>query len=180
MASIPPKRRTRSSAVFSPIPGTPGMLSEASPIRAFKSTISGGAKPYSSSNRAVSYSAVSSRPIRDFTKRTAVPPPMSWKLSRSPVTISQLQPAAAHCFAAVPSMSSASQPGASSRRMPISSSISLSMGIWTARSSGMGLRWALYPAYCLCRNVGSGRSKATQSASGALSSSRRCKIAAKP
>ena len=81
--------------------------------------------------------------MRDFTKRTAAPPPMSWKLSRSPVTISQPQPAAAHFFAAVPSMSSASQPAASSRRTPISSSTRLSTGICAARSSGIGLRWAL-------------------------------------
>ena len=32
-------------AVFSPTPGTPGMLSEESPMRAFKSTIWGGSKP---------------------------------------------------------------------------------------------------------------------------------------
>ena len=38
-------------AVFSPTPGTPGMLSELSPIRAFRSTIFSGSKPYSSRKR---------------------------------------------------------------------------------------------------------------------------------
>ena len=32
-------------AVFSPTPGTPGMLSEVSPMRAFRSTICKGPKP---------------------------------------------------------------------------------------------------------------------------------------
>ena len=36
---------SRAMAVFSPMPFTPGMLSEASPIRAFKSMMWMGAKP---------------------------------------------------------------------------------------------------------------------------------------
>ena len=47
-----PYLRSSSSAVFSPTPGTPGMLSEASPISAFKSTMRAGSKPYSDSKRA--------------------------------------------------------------------------------------------------------------------------------
>ena len=35
----------RAMAVFSPMPGTPGMLSELSPIRAFRSIMWMGAKP---------------------------------------------------------------------------------------------------------------------------------------
>ena len=37
-------------AVFGPMPGTPGMLSEASPIKPFISMSPFGGKPYSSKN----------------------------------------------------------------------------------------------------------------------------------
>ena len=40
-----PKRWSRSAAVLSPIPGTPGMLSLVSPLRPMKSGISSGGMP---------------------------------------------------------------------------------------------------------------------------------------
>ena len=51
IASSVPKRRMSSSAVFSPTPGTPGILSDMSPIRDFRSTMRSGSKPYSSRKR---------------------------------------------------------------------------------------------------------------------------------
>ena len=83
---------------------------------------------------------VSVLPRELFTCRTSVRPVMSWKLSRSPVTISQSQPDSSHILATVPSTSSASQPSAASCFMPIADSSSFKTGICTARSSGMGLR----------------------------------------
>ena len=68
---------------------------------------------------------------------------MSWKLSRSPVTISQSQPPSSHIRATVPRMSSASQPSAESCFTPIAESSFFKTGICAASSSGMGLRWAL-------------------------------------
>ena len=50
-------------AVFSPTPGTPGMLSELSPISALRSMISEGVTPYFSFTAASSMSVVSVRPI---------------------------------------------------------------------------------------------------------------------
>ena len=46
--SMDPYRWTRAMAVFSPTPFTPGMLSLASPMRAFRSIMWMGPKPYSS------------------------------------------------------------------------------------------------------------------------------------
>ena len=130
-------------AVFSPTPGTPGMLSEESPISAFRSTMTGGAKPYSSSKRFSSYRTVSVCPMRVFTWRTAVPFPISWKLSLSPVTATQSQPASAQAEAMVPIRSSASQPASSYRGTFMASSTSFRIGIWTDSSSGMAFLWAL-------------------------------------
>ena len=43
--SSEPKRWSRSAAVLSPIPGTPGMLSDVSPLRPMKSGTSSGGIP---------------------------------------------------------------------------------------------------------------------------------------
>ncbi len=53
-ASTVPNRRTSSRAPFSPIPGTPGMLSDASPMRASTSTTCAGGTPNSFSTTAAS------------------------------------------------------------------------------------------------------------------------------
>ena len=83
-------------AVFSPMPGTPGMLSEVSPIRAFRSIMWMGAKPYCSWKVSGVISLVVVCPMRVDTSFTLVWSVMSWRLSLSPVTTTQSQPAASH------------------------------------------------------------------------------------
>ena len=119
MSATVPKRTSRSFAVFSPMPGTPGMLSELSPMSALRSIMRMGSKPYSSRKRSGVYSIVSVCPMRVLTLKTWVLSVMSCRLSLSPVTTSHVQPAASQRRATVPSRSSASQPASSSRRTPI-------------------------------------------------------------
>ena len=119
-------------------------------------------------------------PIRVDTSLTVVRPLMSWRESLSPVTITVSPPCSPFTLAMVPRRSSASQPSSSYRRMFMASSTSFSTGIWTASSSGIPLRWALYPAKALCRKVGARMSKATASPSGSSSSSSLNRILRKP
>ena len=119
MSATVPKRTSRSFAVFSPMPGTPGILSELSPMSALRSIMWMGSKPYSARNTSGVYSIVSVWPMRVLTWQTWVVSVMSWRLSLSPVTISHAQPAASQRLATVPSRSSASHPASSSRRMPM-------------------------------------------------------------
>ena len=79
-------------------------------MRAFRSMSFAGAKPYFSRNRASSYSVCSFFPGLVVMSITWVLSPMSCRLSRSPVTSRQSQPAASALAEMVPSRSSASQP----------------------------------------------------------------------
>ena len=102
------KRWMRSRAVFSPTPGTPGMLSEVSPIRLFTSMSCLGFTPYFSTTAASSITTVSLRPIRVAAKSTVTCSFTSCRLSRSPVAMRQSSPRAAAAAERVPSRSSAS------------------------------------------------------------------------
>ena len=100
-------------AVFSPTTGTPGMLSEVSPIRAFRSIMWMGSKPYCSRKVSGVISLVVVWPIRVDTNFTLVRSVISWRLSLSPVTMTQSHPAAWHLRLMVPMRSSASYPASS-------------------------------------------------------------------
>ena len=63
MFSISPNCSNKDNAVFSPIPGTPGMLSEASPIKPFNSTTCSGVMLYCAINFSLSNSSVSLIPF---------------------------------------------------------------------------------------------------------------------
>ena len=140
-------------------------------MRAFRSIMFTGSKPYSARNASGVTSRVVVWPMRVDTSFTVVLPSTSWRASLSPVTITVSPPCPAFTRAMVPSRSSASQPSSSYRRMFMASSTSFSTGICTASSSGIPLRWALYSAKALCRKVGARISKATASPSGFSSSS---------
>ena len=103
----------RSMAVFSPMPGTPGMLSEESPIRALRSIMWMGSKPYWSRKVSGVMSLVVVWPIRVETSFTLVCSVMSCRESLSPVTTTQSQFPASHLREMVPMRSSASQPSSS-------------------------------------------------------------------
>ena len=70
--SILPYFWINAMAVFSPMPGTPGMLSELSPIRAFRSIMWMGSKPYCSRKAAGVISLVVVCPMRVDTSFTMV------------------------------------------------------------------------------------------------------------
>ena len=118
------------------MPGTPGMLSEVSPIRLFTSMSCRGCTPYFSRMAAGSITSVSLL----VASSTVVASLTSCKLSRSPVASSVVPPAAALAAASVPKMSSASQPGWLTCTKPRSVSNSFSTGICWASSSGIPLR----------------------------------------
>ena len=86
------------------------MLSELSPIRAFRSIMWMGAKPYSARKASSVMSFVVVWPMRVDTSLTRVRSVISWRESLSPVTTTHSQPAASHLREMVPSRSSASQP----------------------------------------------------------------------
>ena len=130
-------------AVFSPMPFTPGMLSLASPMRAFRSMMWMGSKPYSSRKVSGVISLVVVWPMRVDTSFTRVVSVTSWRESLSPVTMTVSHPAAVSFTEMVPMRSSASQPSSSYRGMFMASSTSFRMGSWAASSSGIPLRWAL-------------------------------------
>ena len=83
-ASSEPCVEIRSRAPFSPMPGTPLMLSMESPINASTSTTCSGATPNFVLTPSASYHAPSSRGLNT---RTPVESSTSWKKSLSPVTI---------------------------------------------------------------------------------------------
>lgn len=62
----------------------------------------------------------------------------------------------------------------------IARKISLIIGICSASSSGIPLRFALYPSYSLCLAVGAFKSNATTRYCGSISSNNLNKIAKKP
>ncbi len=165
-------------AVFSPTPGTPGMLSDVSPIRPFRSTTCSGVTPYWAYSASWSNSAISEIPLR--VSITFVAGPISCSASRSPVTMMTSWPAFAARQASVPMISSASKPASSSTAIPIAASSSRTSGNCSASSVGVALRWALYPAYCSLRNVTRPLSKATATVSGFTSASSFTSIVVKP
>ena len=96
------------TAVLSPTPGMPGMLSLLSPARPFQSVTCSGEKPYSSCTVAGVKRMVSLMPLR--VNIISTPWPTSCSASRSPVSSRGVTPAAAPLRDSVPSRSSASQP----------------------------------------------------------------------
>ena len=107
-------------------------------------------------------------------------PRTSWKRSLSAETTSTFSPARAPFSARVPIRSSASKPGSSTTASPIARQSAFTSATCGTRSSGIDERVALYSGSISCRNVFSGRSKQTATASG-----RRCdrslrSIVAKP
>ena len=134
-----PNFEISASAVFSPMPGTPGMLSDESPIRLFTSMSWGGSMPYFSRMAAGSMGMVSLL----VASRTVVASSTSCRLSRSPVASSVVPPAASQAAASVPKISSASQPALLTCTKPRSVSSSFRTGICWASSSGMPWRVAL-------------------------------------
>ena len=98
------------SAVFSPTPATPGMLSDASPIRLFTSMSARGSTPYCSRTAASSMIFVTLRPACVEASSTRTCGETSCRLSRSPVAMAHSSPRSSHAFESVPRMSSASYP----------------------------------------------------------------------
>ena len=114
MPSTDPNWIRSSAAVFSPIPGTPSMLSEVSPLSAMKSGICSGLMPYRWRMRSGVYTTTSATPrgvIMMLTWSEA-----SWKASRSVETTHTLCPACSNCADSVPITSSASIPSARTLR----------------------------------------------------------------
>ena len=109
MASTPsrsPYLASRPFAVFSPTPFMPGILSELSPMSAFRSIMRAGLRPCSSMSLASSNSTVSVMPF--LVSSTCVLSETSCSASRSPVTISVEISSFSAILDMVPSMSSAS------------------------------------------------------------------------
>ena len=104
---------TSAMAVFSPTPLTPGMLSEESPMRALRSMMWMGSKPYASRKVSGVISLVVVCPMRVDTSLTLVRSVTSCRLSLSPVTATHSQPASSHFREMVPMRSSASYPASS-------------------------------------------------------------------
>ena len=119
------------------------MLSLASPMRAFRSTMWTGSKPYSSRKDSGVMFLVVVRPMRVDTSLTVAVSVTSWRESLSPVTMAVSQPAAVSFTAMVPIRSSASQPSSSYRGTFMARSTSFKRGIWLASSSGIPFRVAL-------------------------------------
>ena len=101
---------------MAPIPGTPGILSEASPIRLLTSMSCLGSMPYFSRIASTSMVTVLLRPSAVVASSTVVVSLTSCRLSRSPVARKQSSCRAAQAAASVPRMSSASQPSAVTMR----------------------------------------------------------------
>ena len=137
-ASREPNSRISSDAVFSPIPGTPGTLSDGSPASARRSATFPGGTPKTSSTCA-SPTVCSFNPSRTFTRFDT-----SWYMSLSEETITTSIPRSSARRDRVPMMSSASAPATERRHTPRASIISSTTGICAARSSGVFRRFALY------------------------------------
>ena len=102
-----PKVEINFEAVFSPTPGTPGMLSELSPLSDLKSTICSGVRPYRAKTRSGSYSTIASAPPLAVCIRCTFLV-TSCSMSRSPETMCTSQPSRSAAVAMVPITSSAS------------------------------------------------------------------------
>lgn len=105
-SSTDPNSWTSLAAVLSPTPGTPGMLSDVSPLRATNSRYFEGGRPNRSWTAASSNSTMSEMPRR--LNKTRTPGRTSWKKSRSAVTMVASIPSSAARRARVPIASSAS------------------------------------------------------------------------
>ena len=130
-------------AVFSPIPGTPGMLSAASPQRP-RMSMTCDTRSMSHCSRMVgtSRSSTSEPFLPGF--HMVVVGLTSWAKSLSGVTMKVWnEPSSSACLAMVPMMSSASKPGISMTGMLKAFRMRLTCGMAKARSSGMASRWAL-------------------------------------
>ena len=178
--SIVPYFCIRLSAVFSPIPGTPGILSDVSPCNPFTSISCFGSIPYVSSIFSLLYTSVSVFPpfvlgILIITLSVA-----SWNVSLSPESIITSLPCFSPNLESVPNISSASYPSFSIISIFIAFSTSFITGICSASSSGIPFRFALYPSYILCLAVGAFKSNATAIYSGFTSSNNLNKIAKNP
>ncbi len=123
------------TAVFSPTPGTPGILSMESPIRARRSGICSGATPH------FSFTAASSNttrcPVRASSDSTRTFGPTSWSMSLSAVTSTTSTGRSRARSTSVPRTSSASKPGTSRSGSRRASNSRLTYGIWLLRSSGI-------------------------------------------
>ena len=135
-------------AVTSPTPGTPGMLSEASPCKALSSTTCQGSIWYVSSNDSSVIILMSEMPF--CVKYTCVVEEISCKESLSPVTILVGR---SNLAANVPKISSASIPFFSITLIPIVCRICFSGCNCERNSSGIGFLVPLYSAYKEWRNV---------------------------
>ncbi len=101
---LPPFRRLW--AVLAPIPLTPGMLSEGSPLRPISSITWSGLRPSSSKTSLGPYSTSSLMPF--LGRATIISSFTSWRISLSPVRITDFMPWSWACFVRVPIRSSAS------------------------------------------------------------------------
>ncbi|MNP21292.1 hypothetical protein D3C76_1139040 [compost metagenome] len=135
--SNPPSPCSSACAVFSPTPGTPGMLSEESPIKARKSMISSGGTPY------LVTTSSGPRMVLVMVLIRVIPGVTSCAMSLSPVLISTGRPSFSASRARVPMTSSASTPETASNGRPIAFTIVCSGSICARRSSGIGGRWDL-------------------------------------
>ena len=123
------------NAVFSPIPGTPGILSDLSPISPFTSINWVGVTPNSSINAFSLYTAVSLTPFLVIT--TFVCSDANWRASLSPVTIKLSILFFSDSLETVPIISSASNPSISYILIPIRVNNSFIIGNCSASSGGI-------------------------------------------
>ena len=132
---------------FSPTPGTPGILSDESPISARKSMISSGGMPY------LSHTSCGPRIVLFMVLIRVTFGVTSCAMSLSPVLISTAWPAFSASSASVPITSSASTPGVTNSGRPIALTMLCSGSICARRSSGIGGRCDLYSANRSSRKV---------------------------
>ena len=146
-------------AVFSPIPGTPGTLSDASPVSPSTSMTLSGVTPnfcLTPSRSTISTSVPCLPGLKIF-----IVSEMSCMKSLSGVTRKVKTFSRSACFANVPMTSSASYPSISTIGMLYARTTSLMSGICVIISSGIFWRVALYSLYASWRNVGLPVSKTT-------------------
>ncbi len=137
-------------AVLGPIPLTPGILSDWSPMRAMKSVIWLGVIPI------LSLTSFSLYKISLGSFKTRIDSSTNCKASLSPVTTTVSIPSFFTLWERVAIKSSASYPSFSKRARFNASTILLARGIWLRSSSGARFLVALYSSYSLCRKVGAG------------------------
>ncbi|MNC08699.1 hypothetical protein D3C75_562960 [compost metagenome] len=132
--SSPPKPCSSACAVFSPTPGTPGMLSDESPINARKSMMSSGGTPY------LVRTSSGPRMVLVMVLISVTPGVTNCAISLSPVLINTGRPTRSASSASVPITSSASTPETARRGKPMALTIAWRGSICARRSSGIGGR----------------------------------------